>query len=144
MRVICKYLSAVYSIELMDVLQNGIGPLGCEFLGKSMLSPLCMVRQLKLDDNNILTEGLRNLTLGLRTNNVLDKLSLKYCGIDGEGAKYIQEILANINSRLRSLKLQGRCILFQGINWVMRVCIRYCVLWSIVILCKRLIWPTLG
>ena len=37
-----------------------------------------------------MTEGLKQLTLGLRVNNELDKLSLKYCGIDGEGSKYIQ------------------------------------------------------
>lgn len=72
-----------------------------------MNSHLCRIKHLKLDDNLILTEGLKHLTVGLRTNNALDKLSLKYCGIDGQGAKYIQEILANIGSKLRSLKLQG-------------------------------------
>jgi len=41
----------------------------------------------------------------LRQNKILDKLSLKYCGINEQGAKYLQEILANIGSRLRSLKL---------------------------------------
>lgn len=75
-----------------------------------MSSPLCRLKQLKLDDNLIGTAGLKALTLGLRTNNAIDKLSLKYCGIDGEGAKYIQEILANISTKLRSLKLQGTYI----------------------------------
>ena len=55
-----------------------------------MTSPLCNVKHLKLDDNLILSAGLKNLVIGLRQNNTIDKLSLKYCGIDGEGAKYIQ------------------------------------------------------
>jgi hypothetical protein len=76
-------------------------------LGKALAAPQCRLKQLKLDDNSLLTEGLKQLTLGLRSNCVLDKLSLKYCGIDGEGARYIQDVLANIGSRLRSLKLQG-------------------------------------
>ena len=51
--------------------------------------------------------GLKFLTFGLRTIDCLDKLSLKYCNIDKTGAKWIQEIIANINSKLRSLKLTG-------------------------------------
>jgi hypothetical protein len=39
------------------------------------------LRQLKLDNNLILAEGLKHLALGLRQNSTLDKLSLKYCGI---------------------------------------------------------------
>lgn len=107
LRVICKYLVSGYSLELIDVIQNQISPLGCEFLGKAMNSPLCRVKHLKLDDNLIGSAGLKALSLGLRTNNIIDKLSLKYCGIDEEGARYIQEILANISTQLRSLKLQG-------------------------------------
>ena len=45
--------------------------------------------KLKLDHNLIGDEGLKNLTSSLATNNVLEKLSLNYCGITGSGAKYI-------------------------------------------------------
>jgi len=93
---------------LVDLLDNGINALGCEFIGKAVSSELTNIKHLKLDDNIIKTEGLKNLAVGLRSNNSLDKLSLKYCGIDGEGAKYLQDILANIKTRLRSLKLQGK------------------------------------
>ena len=64
------------------------------------------------------------MAMGLRVNNVLDKLSLKYCGIDGEGSKYIQEILANIHSKLRSLKLQGIYGNIKATRWEIKVCIR--------------------
>jgi len=90
---------------LIDLLDNGITALGCEFIGQAVQSPFCRVLQLKLDNNLILSEGLKHLAIGLRQNKILDKLSLKYCGINEQGAKYLQEILANIGSRLRSLKL---------------------------------------
>ena len=44
---------------------------------------------------------------GLAINSSLEKLSVKYCQIDSYGIKYIQEMLANINSKMLSLKLQG-------------------------------------
>jgi hypothetical protein len=66
------------------------------------------VTQLKLGNNPITSEGLKHLATGLRLSSKLDKLSLKYCGIDASGAKHIQAILANINSNSRSLKLQGK------------------------------------
>ena len=56
---------------------------------------------------------------------MLDKLSLKYCGIDGEGSKYIQEILANIHSKLRSLKLQGRYVGIKATRWETKVCFKF-------------------
>jgi len=48
-----------------------------------MNNPLCKIKHLKLDNNLILTSGLKELAIGLRQNLYLDKLSLKYCGIDG-------------------------------------------------------------
>jgi hypothetical protein len=63
--------------------------LGCEFLGKA-LHPACQVPllKLKLDHNEFGTAGLRLLCEGLAMNSMLEKLSLCYCKIDEEGAKY--------------------------------------------------------
>ena len=80
-RFVCKYLTACYSLELIDLLDNNLTPLSCEFIGKSLVSPHCRLQQLKLDNNLIRTIGLGHLAIGLRQNNVIDKLSLKYCGI---------------------------------------------------------------
>jgi len=45
--------------------------------------------KLKLDYNDIGSEGLRMLAKGLSQNSSLERLSLNYCGIDALGAKYL-------------------------------------------------------
>jgi hypothetical protein len=45
----------MYSIEELDLLENGITTLGCEFLGKTLLDPKCSLIKLKLDGNPIKT-----------------------------------------------------------------------------------------
>jgi Ran GTPase-activating protein (RanGAP) involved in mRNA processing and transport len=52
-RFICKYLSTANSLDILDLMNNGITALGCEFLGKALTSPLVHLTQLKLDDNSI-------------------------------------------------------------------------------------------
>lgn len=47
------------------------------------------------------------MALGLRQNDTIEKVSFCYCNIPTAGAKFIQEILANLDSKLRTLKLQG-------------------------------------
>ena len=89
-------------------------------MGKSFASPFIKVKYLKLDDNLIGSEGLKNLCEGLKTNSSVTKLSLKYCGIDLEGAQYIQNILANLSSQIRSIKLQGNQLTNKGIHLVLR------------------------
>jgi Ran GTPase-activating protein (RanGAP) involved in mRNA processing and transport len=59
-------------------------------LGQKLLSQDIKLKQLKLDNNNIGTEGLGFLAIGLRQIKTLDKLSLKYCNIDSNGSKYLQ------------------------------------------------------
>lgn len=122
LRHICKYLDSVKAnmVETLDVLENKISPLGCQFLGKSLANPNLRIQHLKLDNNNIGTEGLKCLSVGLRTNGCISKLSLKNCGIDVKGAIYIQQILANISSKIRSLKLQGNNLENQGIYLILK------------------------
>lgn len=101
-------------------MENKISSLGCEFLSKILLKPYCKIKHLKLDNNNIGNKGIENLSIGLRANNCLTKLSLKYCGIDNEGVQYVQAIIANINTKIRSLKLQGNHIGNQGVYNLLR------------------------
>lgn len=49
--------------------------------------PNSALLKLKLDHNLITDLGLKNLTESLAVNNVLEKLSLNYCGITTNGAK---------------------------------------------------------
>lgn len=90
LRSICNYIDKVQTIEYLDLLDNNITPLGCEFLGKTLMLSTCPIIKLKLDHNSFGTEGLKNLTAGLNKNSILEKLNLKYCSIDEHGAKYIQ------------------------------------------------------
>ena len=60
------------------------------------------------------------LAQGLRSNDRVEKISLNYCHLDRESAKYIQEILANLNSKLRTLKLQGNHLENDGFYEVLR------------------------
>jgi len=101
------------------LLDNEITPLGCEFLGK-VLGPTSPIVKLKLDHNCFGTEGLRNLTVGLSKNSSVEKLSLKYCKIDQHGARYLQEILANISSKIKSIKLQGNPLKNEGTFQLLR------------------------
>lgn len=119
-RCICKLLTATPVLEVLDLLNNGITSLGCEFLGKALKVQGSKMKQLRLDNNPITSEGVRFLGEGLRQHSALDKLSLKYCGIDEKGIRPIQEILANINSQLRSLKLQGNPIGNEGMHQLLR------------------------
>lgn len=91
-RNICKYLELREGnqVDVLDVLDNQITSLGCQFVGKAFTMPFTKIKYLKLDDNIIGNKGVENLALGLRTNPYLTKLSLKYCGIDEKGVKFIQ------------------------------------------------------
>lgn len=55
LRFISKYLSSTNKLELLDLMDNNISSLGCEFLGKSLCSINCKLNQLKLDNNPIST-----------------------------------------------------------------------------------------
>lgn len=84
-------------------------------MGKAFHCSFTRIKYLKLDDNIIGNSGIENLAFGLRTNPHLTKLSLKYCGITEKGVKFVQEILANISSKIRSIKLQGNPIGNEGV-----------------------------
>lgn len=86
--------------------------LGCEFLGQALAGGSLTI--LKLDHNPFGSEGLANLALGLSKNSVLNHLSLSYCNIDENGAKYLQQILAFIKTDLKELNLQGNQLKNKG------------------------------
>ena len=60
------------------------------------------------------------MTVGLRQNEKIEKLSFNYCGITKEGTKYIQEILAHIHCKLRTLKLMGNPLENEGAYEILR------------------------
>ena len=76
--------------------------------------------KLKLDHNRFGTAGLAKLAEGLSQNNTLESLSLRYCDIDSDGSKSIQQILAYIESKLIKLKLQGNLLRNKGVFQIFR------------------------
>lgn len=114
-RAICIYINKMKLLEVLDLLDNEIGLLGCQFLSK-ILHPAsqCKLIKLKLDHNNIGDAGLKILAEGLASNDTIEKLSLNYCGITAEGSKFLQQILSNINTKLYKLKLQGNLLKNEG------------------------------
>lgn len=120
LRSICNYIDKMGTIEYLDLMDNKITALGCEFLGKTLKNERNSIVKLKLDNNEIKNEGLAHLTVGLRQNSKIEKLSFNFCGIDKHGVKYIQEILANINCKLRTLKLMGNPLENEGAYEILR------------------------
>jgi len=83
--------------------------------------PTSSITILKLDHNNIGTAGLAELARGLSKNSTLLVLSLAYCGIDKEGSKYLQQILAYVDTQLKMLDIQGNMLQNEGVKELCRV-----------------------
>ena len=70
-------------MRALELLDDKITPLGCEFIGK-LIQPKAntMISILKLDHNDFGAAGLRLLAEGLSVNKTVQNLSLTYCNID--------------------------------------------------------------
>lgn len=115
-RAICEFLQGNVSMLCLELMDNKITPLGCEFLGRCMepgpkCAPICF---LKLDCNNFGSKGVENLCLGLKNNEYLKMLSLCYCGIDEDGARPLFEMLIFSKSRLEEMILTGNRLKNKG------------------------------
>lgn len=119
-RSICNYIEKCNTIEYLDLMENNITELGCEFLAKVMMNPANKITKLRLDNNKIGLAGIAAISEGLRQNQTIEKVSFNFCGIPTEGCKYVQDILANLNSKLRTLKLQGNPLGNEGFYEIIR------------------------
>jgi len=117
-RSVCYYLDSQPEPDVEDVqfTDNGVSPLGCEFLGRT-LGPTGnkKITFLRLDYNQFGAAGVEKLSLGLAQNSTLRVLSLQYCGIGPEGGQYISHILMFIKSALENLKLRGNNLGREGV-----------------------------
>ena len=86
-RHICYFLAGNESVRFLELLENRITSLGCEFISK-VLHPKnsSPIHTLKLDHNDIGAAGVRALAEGLSMNKTMEILSLTYCNIDYSGA----------------------------------------------------------
>lgn len=118
---ICDYLVIAKACKMLNLPHNSITHVGCAHLSipLSPKSQLPLIK-LKLDFNEIGSEGLKQLAFSLSCNNTIERLSLNYCNIDAGGAKYLQEILGFIDSKLWSLKLKGNFLRNDGVYQLFR------------------------
>lgn len=107
-RHVCRWLAMNKTVRFLELLENRITWLGCEFIGQIMHpktnSP---IHTLKLDHNDIGAKGVEALAKGLCMNQTINSLSLTYCNINYEGARPIFEILIYTKSNLKELNLTG-------------------------------------
>lgn len=120
-RAVCQYLEVGRNVAFLELLDNNITPLGCEFLSKS-LHPKCqpMIQILKLDHNAFGSAGVIALSEGLAVNPVLRMLSLTYCNIDAEGADALFEIMIYTRSALEDINLTGNLLMNEGVITFLR------------------------
>lgn len=117
-RSICHYLDEEPNPNVKDVhfTDNGVTPLGCEFLGRT-LGPTGnkMINLLKLDYNQFGTAGVEKLSVGLSQNATLRHLSLQYCGIAEDGGQYIAHMLMFFKCTMEVLELRGNYLQDKGV-----------------------------
>ena len=124
MRSLSLYLTVNASVGNLDLTNCAIGPLGCEFLG-NIFGPGSrnVINKLKIDYNDIGDKGMEMLAAGLRVNNTLSEVSLAYCNIGQEAARFLLEIVINQKTQIKDINLQGNhlrnhgvCVLFRGLT----------------------------
>lgn len=84
LRAICEFIQRTLTCLCLELIDNKITHLGCEFLGRTLKpGPACPpIVFLKLDHNMFGSAGCNALCEGLKTNEMMKTLSLCYCGID--------------------------------------------------------------
>ena len=105
----------------MELLDNRITSLGCEFISKA-IHPRAntAISVLKLDHNEIGSEGMKRLSDGLAINKTIATLSLTYCNIDYDGARALFDILIYTQSKMEELNLSGNHLRNEGAIVVLR------------------------
>lgn len=105
----------------MELLDNKITALGCEFIGRS-IHPKANTNLVivKLDHNEFGAEGVRRLAEGMAINKTVEQLSLTYCNIDAAGWRPLFEILIFSQSKLKELNLSGNFLRNEGVRGVLR------------------------
>ena len=120
MRAICQYLELGKPVATLELLDNKITPLGCEFISRALqprLNPTLLV--LKLDHNEFGSAGVIELSKSLAINPVLKLLSLTYCSIDHEAAQALFEILIYTKSAIEDVNLSGNVLGNEGVERVL-------------------------
>ena len=114
-------MEKVKTTLFLELLDNKITPLGCEFISRALhpkMNPTIEI--LKLDHNEFGSQGVINLAHGLAINPHLRMLSLTYCAIDERAARSLFEILIYTRSKLEEVNLAGNMLRNEGVIEVLK------------------------
>jgi Ran GTPase-activating protein (RanGAP) involved in mRNA processing and transport len=120
-RAVCQFVEVGKGVSVLELLDNKITPLGCEFISRAIhprSNTALLV--LKLDHNDFGSGGIRALADGLSLNKTITSLSLTYCNIDYQGSRALFEILIFQKSGLEELNLTGNHLRNEGVIVVLR------------------------
>lgn len=122
MRLLCTFLERCNSVLALDLLDNKISYLGCEFLGKTLThGPTCPpIVVLKLDHNPFGSRGLTALVSGIHSNEFIKVLSLTYCNLDAECSRSLFEMLIYSKSKVEELYLTGNNFRNEGVKMILQ------------------------
>lgn len=73
MEYLTKYMQCALNTKVLDLTENEITTLGCEYLGKTLSAFPIPIMELVLDFNPIGNEGMRELSKGLEMNSKLNR-----------------------------------------------------------------------
>jgi Ran GTPase-activating protein (RanGAP) involved in mRNA processing and transport len=116
MKFLSEGLLNLPKLVQLDVTDCLFGPVGCGYLaGYLRKISKANVETVKLDYNDIGSEGLKILCDGLMFNCALKKLSLAYCNIDARGGAELTRVLSRQEIGLTNLNLEGNELGSRGI-----------------------------
>jgi len=111
-------IANIPTVQKLEIRDSGLSPIGCELLAKSMLINNRRMKSLvtlRLDFNRIGSDGLLQISKGLINNRCVRRLSLGFCGINGD--KHANDAIHNILSNcflLEELNLESNALGTKG------------------------------
>lgn len=110
------------SLQLIEMINCGIGVLGCEFISRLFEKERPhKISILTLDYNAFGNEGVAQLMDKIKDSKTLTYLSLAFCNIDQNGVKYFAEFLAATGICLEKLVLQGNPLKNAGMQQLINI-----------------------
>lgn len=108
-----------FKVEVLDLLDNGIGLRGCVALGKSLADGgnLSLVH-LNLSANRLDAKCMTALAQGLMSNSTLKRLTLECCGLEPECGPILGGILASAKTGLSKLVLKHNKLRCAGLRFL--------------------------
>lgn len=116
-RALCGLLSAVSSLQVLNLAKNSVGVEGARALAAGLALPTCPLLSLNLEWCKLRTEGGEQLLAALATNRSLVDLNLARNGLGDKGAKAVAVALER-NAVLQSLDLRTNAIGLVGFRLI--------------------------